>query len=480
MEDQAKVMNDMIQILQKAKSKLDTETKDYVDTLSKSLEKGFLSPEEMEKFEMIASQVDNYYSDRNKLIYAAAEGKNIIDTNQVEQKQAEIDLINDQIDNTERLKLRSLELSDAIGGLSAMYMMCGNAIGAYNALTNENLSTTEKLTTIIGMGASALLIYAQNAEQIAKVGPTIVKNIYNWNKAQAQQITLEQASAMIKEKGVWVTIKETVSTLAYNIQKAIRNKLDAVGLALAQGNVLAIGALVVATAALAVGTAVLITKIAKAYSEETKLNEALEEAEKRYKKVTEEYAKTKDVYSNFLSAREALLDLEEGTIDFYNALIEANEKAMELIETLDLVAGKDYTISASGAIQIDDEALEDAMYDEQRKVFMAQGQKFQAQYDLAEFDRRNIVSEFQNEVSRKSPFGIGMDRQVAEDILRNELEFKKVGPGVEVSENNNLSGWSDIKSAFNDTRNKIDDVGVVLSTMVSPLETFVRSVGSEV
>jgi hypothetical protein len=63
-----------------------------------------------------------------------------------------------------------------------------------------------------------------------------------------------------------------------------------------------------------------------------------------------------DDYTNGVKG---LHDLTKGTIEYREALLDANEAAMKLIDTADLMYGKDYEI-ADGVIKIFDEALQEA------------------------------------------------------------------------------------------------------------------------
>lgn len=94
-------------------------------------------------------------------------------------------------------------------------------------------------------------------------------------------------------------------------------------------------------------------------------NEVLEETKKKH----EEFLETLD---NYKSAREQIDSLTEGTVEYYNTLVKVNEEALKLINTLNLVEGKDYTVGANGLITISKEAQERGAYEQQRKVWLAQ------------------------------------------------------------------------------------------------------------
>ena len=234
----------------------------------------------------------------------------------------------------------------------------------------------------------------------------------------------------------------------------------------------------IAVAAVAAVGAAIYAIHRKVTEEERELKEALLRSEENVKKANEEFEKSKSAFDNYQSAKDALEGLEEGTVEFYTALIDANEKALELIDTLGLLAGEDYAIGANGAIEFNEGALEDALYDKQRDVFRAQGARASAKYDLTEYERRGTVSDFQNAVNRKSRFGVGMNRQTAESILSDEMKFTKTGENTYTSEAN-LSGWNDVGTAFDDTADKMTKTGAIVSGILNPLGTLVHSIGSE-
>lgn len=164
---------------------------------------------------------------------------------------------------------------------------------------------------------------------------------------------------------------------------------------------LAVG-LIVATAALIAVTVSWIANLIKANSEEAKLTKQLEAATEAANKAKEAYDSLKDSVSGYESAIENLKKLEEGTVEFYEAVITANEQAQKLIDTLGLMPGTGYTLGANGLIQIDEDALENAMYKEMQNVYRTQGHESQAKANLEKYNQDKIVRDFMLAVNKEA------------------------------------------------------------------------------
>lgn len=67
--------------------------------------------------------------------------------------------------------------------------------------------------------------------------------------------------------------------------------------------------------------------------EENKLNNVIKETQEKIQKTQNAYNELKDTISTYTDAKKAINDLEEGTIEFYEAIQKANKAAQELIDT---------------------------------------------------------------------------------------------------------------------------------------------------
>lgn len=288
------------------------------------------------------------------------------------------------------------------------------------------------------------------------------QDLENMSTLQGIGLTLKKAIAL----GV-----ETVALKLKAVWQAIVNLLT--------GDFTALGvAAVAAVVALAGAMVYGLVKLEEYCSTEAKLNREVERTTEVAEKAREAYQKIQDTFNNYQSAQDKLKGLEEGTVEFYNALIEANERAMELIDTLDLIAGEDYAVDPNGLIQINEEALEDAMYDKQREVFRTQGVKANAKYNLASYERDQIVSEFRNAANDKSRFGVGMDYTTAENVLSKNLDEEEIN-GEYVSRAN-LSGMNDVATSLDQMNDKLGGVGTaIVSGLVGPINLIGGTVAHE-
>lgn len=102
------------------------------------------------------------------------------------------------------------------------------------------------------------------------------------------------------------------------------------------------------------------------------------------------YDELKSTISDYQTARSGLDNLKAGTDEFKTALFDANEKALDLIETLDLLKDSDYSIGPNGEIIIYSDSLT-----EKAKEKEAQAQNV----NIAEAVHQNNVTDATSAVS---------------------------------------------------------------------------------
>jgi hypothetical protein len=79
--------------------------------------------------------------------------------------------------------------------------------------------------------------------------------------------------------------------------------------------------------------------------------------------------------STYEDGWKGLQALEKDTVEFKKKLIETNRAALELIDSLELVAGKDYSVDNDGLIKINSDSLKQAQEREIAKLQMEQANK---------------------------------------------------------------------------------------------------------
>ena len=363
----------IVEDLERASVSLSDESQEYVQELQDSvIETGQLTEEQFDKLNMIITEVEQKYNQRMDLLNQASQGYSGTARGDKGKVQEEIELTRENIDTQIDLKKRAQELTDVVGGLSAAWAILGNATSAVGSIFNDQLSGWEKAQNIIQAGTSALIMYAMNAQQLANVLPILVKNLHLAADAEA-------AKQFVEEKGIITT---TLSIAKELILKGVRKVSTFVTEAYTKaihGNRIAQLGWIAAVAAAIVAAVALVKVIADALSTEKKLTKELEESKKALREAGEAYKEVKELFSAYQEGEDAIRGLKQGTIEWTEAILEANNAAQELIDKWKLVAGQDYVLNASGLIQIKDEVLEQKMFEEQQKVYLAQAKNYRKQ-----------------------------------------------------------------------------------------------------
>ena len=109
---------------------------------------------------------------------------------------------------------------------------------------------------------------------------------------------------------------------------------------------------------------------------------AMEKAAQANAQAAEEVNKAKSKYEEFKStisgyndAVDGMADLTKGTVEYKEKLMEANEAALQLINSMGLMSGTDYTINADGLIEITTDAQNKIAEAKMAEVQLAQSRK---------------------------------------------------------------------------------------------------------
>ena len=133
---------------------------------------------------------------------------------------------------------------------------------------------------------------------------------------------------------------------------------------------------------------------------------AMEKAAKANAQAAEEVNRAKSKYEEFKStissyndAVDGMASLTKGTVEYKEKLIEANEAALQLINSMGLMSGTDYTINADGLIEITTDAQNKIAEAKMAEVQLAQSRKAYTQqkendaklkYDQEQFARKTM------------------------------------------------------------------------------------------
>ena len=144
-------------------------------------------------------------------------------------------------------------------------------------------------------------------------------------------------------------------------------------------------------ALIAAGVAIAAGAVAYAKAQFEKYSQAAidaaktaESAASAYSAAAEAYEKFKSGMSDYKEAKDGLQGLVKGTLEYKEALLAANNAAYSLIETNNLIAGKDYTIDKDGVIQISDEAQQEILNQKMEAMQKAQDAKLIAAQNAKE------------------------------------------------------------------------------------------------
>ena len=182
-------------------------------------------------------------------------------------------------------------------------------------------------------------------------------------------------------------------------------KLEADKFAASKGTLLKSAASWGILAGVILASVVAIQALDKAYNKNAiaaqKAAKAAEELNKQYAEATDRYNELKSTISEYDSARKAIDDLTFGTTEYTDAVNEANDASLKLLDTYADVIGNNYTIGSNGLITINEEALDTIKRQEQDSMLLARAaaqageqssREAQLTADITELNRKKIKS----------------------------------------------------------------------------------------
>lgn len=295
------------------------------------------------------------------------------------------------------MSMSSLNFTHYVSGVEAftsLAAMAGNVASsinavrsAWNTLTNEEASATEKLTSSL-MAVSMLLPSIISLKtNLVKISTFLVQGTLA-EKAAEQQLAVTQAltnaniekNTVAKATNFIMTNKSIFSSKALSTEEgketAIRalntigikgntaekivNTTATTGLATAEYALLAPMLLIVAAiAAVTAGIIIYNKHIHQAREAHEDAAEAAKKAREEYEKAAETYNQLKNTIESYIDAKNALTELKEGTKEWREALEKTNEEALKLIELWPELASK-VKINNNGALIFEEADLESA------------------------------------------------------------------------------------------------------------------------
>ena len=369
--------------------------------------------------------------EENRLGILKTEAKEAID---LQQRLEELDTENinkykdDQkaFENAVRLGNEQQRINDIVRGTTALLGTWNNLQAGISIATDDSLSAWEKFQGLIGVAATQGMLFLTSADSLSRLLPSLVVQFGLLTKEEAADLTIKkllsgetQLQIGLKLKKILIDKAEalgvkglTMETSLYNIVLAITKALlmDVSGLGM-----LAVAAVVALTAAVVAGTAAFID----ANTGVNYYNKRIEETTEKVNKAKEAYEELNSSIKSYSDAKTALDGMTEGTIEYYEAILKANEAAQELIDTLGLLAGRDYSVSDNGLLQINEDVLKDRQFKAQQKIYQAQILNTQARIDRANYNRQEAINGLIGASEKKTGYTRKLTQQGAEDVLNN-------------------------------------------------------------
>lgn len=278
--------------------------------------------------------------------------------------------LSDYANKQQELPQHMVKNSELIMSFGSALMSVSMTLDAFTRLkdvfTDEDSTAIEKITALIGFLTTAMST------------ASAVTNLYTLAKRKAN---VEDA------KGLALKIKDKIATIAKAVADGIAAAATFVATAAQQGFNVAIesnpiGAIIVAIMALIAVLALLISTLIGVIKKEDESEQAAKRAEEAAAHLKEAYNETKQAYedlkssiSDYHEARDALSELTKGTNEWREAITEANEKALELINNYE---GLEYTIDENGLINIDEDSLRELQTQKSKEIRSAQQASMQA------------------------------------------------------------------------------------------------------
>ena len=353
---------------------------------------------------------------------------------------------------------RQQQMQNFVSGLFTIGSTISAISGAVKTAFNPDISGWEKISSIFSVLATQSMILFNNWDKVKTIMPTL----YSWSVKQlvakhaenvesGKALGLDAAGNIIEKSRTKEKEKQVGLTATQNGLSIKQLLLNMKNLAVETLRASMTAKIIAGLAAAAVAGYALykIISLIIGQSEEEKLKERVQETGEAVKKATESYQDLKDKISSYQDAKKGLEGLTEGTVEFYEAVMTANEKAETLIDTLGLLAGKDYSIDASsGLITINENSLKNALREKQQGVFRTQATNTSAKLDLTKYYQREVLSDFTSAVLNKTgvllsnpqdilkentpsstgmstPFGIQRESDISKEVGTFRAEYNK-------------------------------------------------------
>lgn len=390
-----------------AKKKQEAAKKDLKAAEAKVRSTSTKSPEELRAMQDKATKkVKKAKADNQNLEGTAAELR------KSEEEVAGLQEKMDSISSEKMQKEFSQNISKMIGGVAALGFGFTSVTGIIDVWGDDTKSSGEKvmatftaLPAIIGAVKAAM----DGLNATKEFGKVLSEGSF---KSQFKEVALTKLHVKAKTEETVATTAEAGAEVVDSAAKDKNTNSTNVNTAATIANKIAkMGWMAIVVAAIAAVTALAVAiavSLDNAYRADAI---ALEEAKKKREQANEALSATKKAYedlktsiSDYKSARDAIEDLTEGTQDWRDALIEANDKVLELIKNYPELAK--YIQNINGELKLDDNALEVIRQLEQNKLKESNIANLNANANVQRAQIENDKTEFARGLTRNSYMGV--------------------------------------------------------------------------
>lgn len=370
------------------------------------------------------------------------------------------------------------KLISMVNGFSSLAMGLASIKSIFDTLSDEDMSFFDKLLSVsmsLGMGISMTvsglstmakayreLAEAKTLDNIKTSLSTAITEINNVVKAQAAARTGAQTAATDRQALAESKLTKNIilQNAAYLVRKKHMSEMAALGLSLA-GTILVV---VAAAAALVLISKAVYNSIHKEEIAAEAAAKAASDLGNAYDECREKYQQMVDEFNEYKDAIGALDNLTKGTQEYRDALEEANQKALELIQNNPDKFNKDDYYWDDNKLVIKDTAMSrvaetsrQETADLQAASAMANANKAQAQANL---QKKNLVDTVTGSLRNTTGVDKTIDAYLNSDRVAVDKEDLKdilnLGNGIDDKALVNVL-WRNI-DALNELRNTMDGV----------------------
>lgn len=429
-----------------------------------------------------ANQLGKYFADQTKewenQKKKIKEYEKIQEEDSIELTKAQLKAYQDEIEKVKQLKQEEEELQSFVKGTTSFLATGVTIWGTIETITAKGVSNLDKAKSILMVLATQGTMLVKNFSDMGSAIASLPKFFSGVGEGISAAIAAKKAKAVAdttdtaneiantvaKEANVVATTKEAAAEgvaakaktenaiasgevvaaegaeVAANTAVSTSNTVVSATSKGAAKSVAELGASFGATIvtmlpylgiALAVGVAMFALYKALDTTDHKleKLNKNVEASSEAFRKTQEKVAECLNTISSYSDARTTLEGLEEGTLEWYQALVKANEAAQDIIDTWGLVMGEDYTIGPGGQIQITEEALKESAFKANQESFRSQGRVFTAKAKLSEYQSEKTIDQFGDELQKKyydrELRTEGGQEKFIKEIVANPVNYKK-------------------------------------------------------